>query len=250
MWLYDLQLQRISLGAMVIAMGMLVDNAIVVAEGMMLRMEKGKSALESASFIVKRTQWPLLGATIIGIAAFSGIGLSDDATGEFLFSLYAVVLISLMLSWVLAVSLTPLLGRYFYKVGKITQEQETHSFLHRGYLIVLRAALHWRGLTLATLIAITIGAYASFGLIKQGFFPPSNTPVFFVHYWGAQDSDIRATEKHMKAGESLILETKGVESLSTFIGESSARFTLVFGPEMPNESYGLYLVRAKNAANL
>ncbi|PAJ73714.1 MFS transporter [Pseudoalteromonas sp. NBT06-2] len=250
MWLYDLQLQRISLGAMVIAMGMLVDNAIVVAEGMMLRMEKGKSALESASFIVKRTQWPLLGATIIGIAAFSGIGLSDDATGEFLFSLYAVVLISLMLSWVLAVSLTPLLGRYFYKVGKITQEQETHSFLHRGYLIVLRAALHWRGLTLATLIAITIGAYASFGLIKQGFFPPSNTPVFFVHYWGAQDSDIRATEKHMKAGESLILETKGVESLSTFIGESSARFTLVFGPEMPNESYGLYLVRAKNAAEI
>ncbi|SFD00629.1 efflux RND transporter permease subunit [Pseudoalteromonas denitrificans] len=250
MWLYDLQLQRISLGAMVIAMGMLVDNAIVVAEGMMLRMEKGKSAFESASFIVKRTQWPLLGATIIGIAAFSGIGLSDDATGEFLFSLYAVVLISLMLSWVLAVSLTPLLGRYFYKVGQVTQEQESHSFLHRGYLVVLKAALHWRGLTLVTLIAITITAYASFGLIKQGFFPPSNTPVFFVHYWGAQDSDIRATEKYMKAGEKLIIETQGIESLSTFIGESSARFTLVFAPEMPNESYGLYLIRAENAAEV
>lgn len=250
MWLYDLQLQRISLGAMVIAMGMLVDNAIVVAEGMMLRMEKGKSALESASFIVKRTQWPLLGATIIGIAAFSGIGLSDDATGEFLFSLFAVVLISLMLSWVLAVSLTPLLGRYFYKVGQVSQVAEKPSLLHRAYLAVLRTALHWRGLTLALLIAITIGAYASFGLIKQGFFPPSNTPVFFVHYWGSQDSDIRATEKHMKVGEKLILETEGIESLSTFIGESSARFTLVFGPEMPKESYGLYLIRAKDAAEI
>ena len=250
MWLYELQLQRISLGALVIAMGMLVDNAIVVAEGMMLRMEKGKSALSSASFIVKRTQWPLLGATIIGIAAFSGIGLSDDETGEFLFSLYAVVLISLMLSWVMAVTLTPLLGRYFYKVGQQTQAQESHSLFHRGYLAVLRAALHWRGFTLALLVAITIGAYASFGFIKQGFFPPSNTPVFFVHYWGAQDTDIRATERQMIIGEKLILETKGIESLLSFIGESSARFTLVFAPELPNESYGLYLIRANDAAEI
>jgi multidrug efflux pump subunit AcrB len=250
MWLYDLQLQRISLGAMVIAMGMLVDNAIVVAEGMMLRMEKGKSAMESASFIVKRTQWPLLGATVIGIAAFSGIGLSDDATGEFLFSLFAVVLISLILSWVLAVTLTPLLGKYFYKVGDKEGQEESHSLFHKAYLVVLRNALHWRGVTLAILIAITIGAYASFGFIKQGFFPPSNTPVFFVHYWGAQDSDIRATEKHMKAGEKLILKTEGIESTATFIGESSERFTLVFGPELPNESYGLFLVRAYDAADI
>lgn len=250
MWLYGLQLERISLGAMVIAMGMLVDNAIVVAEGMMLRMEKGKSAMESASFIVKRTQWPLLGATVIGIAAFSGIGLSDDATGEFLFSLFAVVLISLMLSWILAVTLTPLLGKYFYQVGDKAGAEESHSLFHKAYLVLLRNALHWRGVTLAILVVITISAYASFGLIKQGFFPPSNTPVFFVHYWGPQDSDIRATEKYMKAGEKLIIETEGVESLATFIGESSERFTLVFAPELPNESYGLYMVRAHNAGEI
>ncbi|SEL85160.1 Multidrug efflux pump subunit AcrB [Colwellia chukchiensis] len=248
MWLYDLQLQRISLGAMVIAMGMLVDNAIVVAEGMMLRMEKGKSAMESASYIVKRTQWPLLGATIIGIAAFSGIGLSDDATGEFLFSLFAVVLISLLLSWILAVTLTPLLGKYFYQVGKEQQTASAPSFFHRAYLTVLGKALQWRYVTLALLVVITLGAYASFGAIKQGFFPLSNTPVFFIHYWGPQDSDIRATEKYMKQGEQLILDTDGIESLSTFIGESSERFTLVFGPELPNESYGLFLVRAFDAS--
>ncbi|MBA6327823.1 efflux RND transporter permease subunit [Colwellia sp. MB02u-6] len=250
MWLYDLQLQRISLGALVIAMGMLVDNAIVVAEGMMLRMEKGKSAMESASFIVKRTQWPLLGATVIGIAAFSGIGLSDDATGEFLFSLFAVVLISLLLSWVLAVTLTPLLGKYFYQVVDKSGVEASHSLFHQAYLVVLRNALHWRGVTLGLLVVITISAYASFGFIKQGFFPPSNTPVFFVHYWGPQDSDIRATEKYMKQGEKLILSTEGVESLATFIGESSARFTLVFAPELPNESYGLFMVRAYDAADI
>ena len=250
MWLYGLQLERISLGAMVIAMGMLVDNAIVVAEGMMLRMEKGKSAIESASFIVKRTQWPLLGATIIGIAAFSGIGLSDDATGEFLFSLFAVVLISLMLSWVLAVSLTPLLGKYCYKVADIKTQQEQHSFFHRGYLVLLRNALHYHGLTVLLLLVITVGAYASFGMIKQGFFPPSNSPNFFIHYWGPQDSDIRATEKYMKAGESLILETEGVESLTSFIGRGAERFTLVYNPQLPNESYGMYLVRVKDAADI
>ena len=255
MWLYGLQLERISLGAMVIAMGMLVDNAIVVAEGMMLRMEKGKSALESASFIVKRTQWPLLGATIIGIAAFSGIGLSDDATGEFLFSLFAVVLISLMLSWVLAVTLTPLLGKYFYRTAELqTAEQQTQqeqlSFFHRGYLALLRNALHYRGLSVLFLVGITVGAYASFGMIKQGFFPPSNTPNFFIHYWGPQDSDIRATEKYMKAGEPLILAADGVESLTTFIGRGADRFTLVYGPQMPNESYGMYLIRVDDAKHI
>ena len=250
MWLYDLQLQRISLGAMVIAMGMLVDNAIVVAEGMMLRMEKGKSALESASFIVKRTQWPLLGATVIGIAAFSGIGLSDDSTGEFLFSLYAVVLISLMLSWILAVTLTPLLGKYFYKIGNVENNEEKLSLFHKGYLWLLTNALHHRALTIIVLIGVTITAYGSFGLIKQGFFPPSNTPNFFVHYWGTQDSDIRATEKSMKAGEKLILETEGIKGVSTFIGQGANRFTLVFSPEMPNESYGMYLVRVNDAKDI
>ncbi|MGJ8679545.1 efflux RND transporter permease subunit [Paraglaciecola sp.] len=250
MWLYDLQLQRISLGAMVIAMGMLVDNAIVVAEGMMMRMSKGKSALEAASFIVKRTQWPLLGATVIGIMAFSGIGLSDDATGEFLFSLFAVVLISLMLSWVFAVTLTPLLGKYLYKVGEAQNTQSTPSKLSLGYLKLLNQALRFKWISLAILIAITVGAYASFGLIKQGFFPPSNAPVFFINYWSPQDRDIRSTEANMKKGEQVILADKNVKAVASFVGRGAERFTLLYGPEMPNESYGLFLVRVENAKDI
>ena len=105
----------------------------MVAEGMMLRMQQGKRAIDAASFIVKRTQWPLLGATVIGIAAFSGIGLSDDATGEFLFSLFAVILISLMLSWVLAVTVTPLFGSYFYLQAHADDKEQAPSFFHRYY---------------------------------------------------------------------------------------------------------------------
>jgi multidrug efflux pump subunit AcrB len=249
MWLYDLQLQRISLGAMVIAMGMLVDNAIVVAEGMMLRMAKGKSALEAAIFIVKRTQWPLLGATVIGIAAFSGIGLSDDSTGEFLFSLYAVVLISLLLSWVFAVTLTPLLGKYFYKVESETSSSK-QSKSHEIYTTLLIKILQYRWLSLLALVAITFSAYASFGLIKKGFFPPSNAPIFFIHYWSPQDRDIRTTKRNMEMGEKVILANKDTVSVASFIGRGAERFTLLFTPEIANESYGLFMVRLKDAKDI
>ena len=246
MWLMGLQLERISLGAMVIAMGMLVDNAIVVAEGMMLRMKQGKKAVEAASFIVKRTQWPLLGATIIGIAAFSGIGLSDDATGEFLYSLFAVVLVSLMLSWALAITVVPLFGKYFYKVEQDHANQQPHSAFYRGYEKVLRGALKFRWITVASLFVITAVAYGSFGLVKQGFFPPSNAPLFFVHYWGPQGQDIRQTTKKVAETEALILEHEEVESVTSFVGRGADRFTLTYAPQQPNESYGYFLVRTHN----
>lgn len=244
MWLMDLQLQRISLGAMVIAMGMLVDNAIVVAEGMMLRMRQGKNALEAASFIVKRTQWPLLGATVIGIAAFSGIGLSDDATGEFLYSLFAVVLVSLMLSWVLAITLVPLLGKYFYQTANDKEEDASSGAFYKGYLKLLHFSLRHRWVAICSLLVITVTAFASFGLVKQGFFPSSNTPLFYVHYWGPQDRDIRKTTEVMIEAEKIALGFEEVNIVSTFIGRGADRFTLTYQAQTSNESYGTFLIEA------
>ena len=244
MWLMDIQLQRISLGAMVIAMGMLVDNAIVVAEGMMLRMATGATAKEAASFIVKRTQWPLLGATVIGIAAFSGIGLSNDATGEFLYSLFAVVLVSLMISWVLAVTLVPVLGAQFYKKGMSHASDASPSLMQRWFKNALVGALKLRWVTIGVLVLITLVAYGSFGMVKQGFFPPSNAPLFFVHYWGPQDRDIRATEAIAKEAEQRILELDNVTAVTTFIGQGADRFTLTYAPKSANENYAFFMVRA------
>ena len=243
MWLMDIQLQRISLGAMVIAMGMLVDNAIVVAEGMMLRMATGASAKDAASFIVKRTQWPLLGATVIGIAAFSGIGLSNDATGEFLYSLFAVVLVSLMISWVLAVTLVPVLGAHFYRKGMSQSQSDAPSAAQQWFKRTLIGALKLRWVTIASLLIITIVAYGSFGMVKQGFFPPSNAPVFFVHYWGPQDRDIRATEQIAKDAEKRILALDNVSAVTTFIGQGADRFTLTYAPKSANENYAFFMVR-------
>lgn len=246
MWLYGLNLQRISLGALVIAMGMLVDNAIVVAEGMLLRMQRGYSALEASSHVVKQTQWPLLGATVIGITAFSGIGLSDDATGEFLFSLFAVILISLFLSWVLAITVAPLFGSYFFKVGEKADSESFDSALHQRYENVLRLALQNRGKSVAILVGVTLVSYMAFGLVKQGFFPPSNTPMFYIHYWGPQTRDIRVTAEKMKQAEAIAIQNEEVAAISTFIGRGGERFTLTYAPQQPNESYGQLVIRTED----
>ncbi|RDV24236.1 AcrB/AcrD/AcrF family protein [Alteromonas aestuariivivens] len=250
MWLMNIQLQRISLGAMVIAMGMLVDNAIVVAEGMMLQMSRGNSAKQAASFIVKRTQWPLLGATVIGIAAFSGIGLSDDSTGEFLYSLFAVVLVSLMLSWVLAVTLVPVLGKYFYQQGKLSDQQHGQTRMEMLFTQLLTKTLKLRWMTIAVLATITLVAYGSFGKVKQGFFPPSNAPIFFVHYWGPQDRDIRATESFAKHSELLLMEHQQVSAVTTVIGQGAERFTLTYGPKSHNENYVFFMVRVNDKSQI
>ena len=245
MWLYGLNLQRISLGALVIAMGMLVDNAIVVAEGMMLRMQKGYNALDASSYVVKQTQWPLLGATAIGIAAFSGVGLSSDATGEFLFSLFAVILISLFLSWVLAITVAPLFGSYFFKVGKKGNDESFNSSLHNLYKRFLLTALRNRGKTVFILVAVTVVSYMSFGLVKQGFFPASNTPIYYVNYWGPQSRDIRETAEYMKKAEAFAQSYEEVEAVTTFVGKGATRYTLTYSPEQSNESYGVMIIRTK-----
>lgn len=245
MWLYGLNLQRISLGALVIAMGMLVDNAIVVAEGMMLRMQRGYKALEASSYVVKQTQWPLLGATAIGIAAFSGIGLSNDATGEFLFSLFAVILISLFLSWILAITVAPLFGSYFFQVGDTGDHESFSSSLHKTYKRYLLMALKHRGRTVWMLVGVTLISYMSFGLVKQGFFPASNTPIYYVHYWGPQSRDIRETAQFMEQAEEFALEYDEVQAVTSFVGKGAARYTLTYAPEQANESYGVMIIRTQ-----
>ncbi|MBB4285650.1 efflux RND transporter permease subunit [Roseospira goensis] len=246
MWLAGIQLQRISLGALIIAMGMLVDNAIVVAEGMLINMRRGKTAVQAASAVTAQTQWPLLGATIIGIMAFSGIGLSPDTTGEFLFSLFAVIGISLLLSWVLAIMVTPLFGAYLFKRGEAGAEDLYGGRLFGAYRGLLRGALRQRLLTVAALVGVTAGAVYGFGFMKEGFFPNSNTPLFYVHVWAPQGTDIRVLDQTMAEAEDVVLGLDGVEAVSTFVGQGATRFMLTYAPEPPNPSYGHMIVRARS----
>ncbi len=246
MWIFSIQMERISLGALIIAMGMLVDNAIVIGESMLLNRQQGKSSIDAAEEAAQQTQFPLLAATVIGILAFAGIGLSQDTTGDFMFSLFAVILISLLLSWILAVTVTPLLGHYLFKAESGQSDEDIYN--SRGfnaYKKLLNAALRHRRLTLLALFVTTSAAVVGFGWVKQSFFPPSNTPIFYVDYYLPQGSDIRATEEDMKEIESTIMQQEGVVNVTSLIGMGASRFMLTYAPELPNPAYGQFIIRTR-----
>ncbi len=245
MAVFAIEMERISLGALIIAMGMLVDNAIVVAEGMQISMRGGQSSREAAVETSGKTQIPLLGATVIGIMAFAGIGLSPDATGEFMFSLFAVIGISLLLSWVLAITVTPLLGHYFFKRGTAGGAGAYDGALFRAYATTLRGGIKARWLVIPALVAITVVCFAGFGQIRQQFFPNSNTPLFFVHYKLPQGSTINETSEDLKLIEDWLSKREEVVSYTSYAGQGATRFMLTYSAEKPNPSYGHMIIRTE-----
>ncbi|RME73594.1 MAG: efflux RND transporter permease subunit, partial [Verrucomicrobia bacterium] len=242
MYLLGTEMERISLGALIIAMGMLVDNAIVVAEGMLVRVQQGIDKLRAASEAVRTTWLPLLGATIVGILAFSGIGLSQDATGEFTFSLFVVITVSLLLSWVFAVTVTPLFGYYLLKSPKESGDPY-RGFLYTLYRAVLKFSLRHRVVTALSLLALTVGSILGFRFVKQSFFPDSNTPIVYVNTWKPFGTDIRATDETARRVEQLILADSRVENVTTLVGMGAPRFMLVYRPEQADSSYAQFIVR-------
>ncbi|MCL6285126.1 efflux RND transporter permease subunit [Ruegeria sp. 2012CJ41-6] len=250
MSIFSIEMERISLGALIIAMGMLVDNAIVIAEGMQTDMARGKSSRDAAANSADKTQIPLLGATVIGIMAFAGIGLSPDDTGEFLFSLFAVIGLSLMLSWILAITVTPLLGHYCFKIGSGGESDAYDAPMFRIFASVLGAAIRVRWLVIVSLVALTAVCFAAFGSVKQQFFPYSNTPLFFIHYKLAQGTKIQKTSEDMKRIEAWLAEQDEVVNMTTFVGDGASRFMLTYPTEDPNISYGQIIVRVDNVENI
>ncbi len=249
MMLFSIEMERISLGGLIIAMGMLVDNAIVVAEGMQIAMLRGKSSREAADEAASRTQIPLLGATVIGIMAFAGIGLSPDSTGEFLFSLFAVIGISLLLSWILAVTVTPLLGHYFFRQGG-AEAAAYGGVAFQAYGALLRGALKIRWLVIIALVAVTAASMFGFTQIRQQFFPDSNTPIFFVHYKLPQGTGIHRVAEDLATVEAWLAQREEVESVATFIGRGASRFVLTYSARKPNPSYGHLIVRTRDAGRI
>ena len=247
MAVFGIEMERISLGALIIAMGMLVDNAIVIAEGMVIGMARGKSPEDAAAEAESATSIPLLGATVIGIMAFSGIGLSPDATGEFLFSLFAVIAISLLLSWVLAVTITPYLGKLLLRAPKDTSADPYRGVIYRIYRGILHGSLRARWLVIMTIVGITVASIMAFGQVKQAFFPASNTPLFYVELQLPQGTDIHVTDRAMKRLEEIIMAEPDVVAVTTLVGRGASRFMLTYNPEQADPSYGQLIVRTRTA---
>jgi len=239
----DIMLERISLGALIIALGMLVDNAIVVVDGILVRINKGIDASKAAIEVVNQTAIPLLAATIIAILAFAAIGLSEDSTGEYTKSLFFVVMVSLGLSWVTAVTLTPLLAIKFLKREKKSNDNaQYNSIIYKGYGAILKAALNHKYLALVLSFLILAFSLYNFQFLKQNFFPDSSRPQIMVDYFLPQGTSIESNEKYIQEIQKQIKEIDGVSHTSSFVGAGSLRFLLTYSPEHPNKSYSFMLV--------
>ncbi|MGR5205384.1 efflux RND transporter permease subunit VmeI [Vibrio sp. PNB23_22_7] len=246
-----IDLQRISLGALVIALGMLVDNAIVVVEGILIGTQKGRTRLQAATDIVTQTKWPLLGATVIAVTAFAPIGLSEDATGEYCGTLFTVLLISLMLSWFTAISLTPFFADIFFKGQKIKSSEGKDNDPYNGIIFMmykkfLEFCMRRAWITVLVLVAGLAASVYGFTHVKQSFFPSSTTPIFQLDMWLPEGTDIRATNDKLKELEHWLSEQDNVEHITTTAGKGLQRFMLTYAPEKSYAAYGEITTRVNN----
>ena len=249
MWLDGIAMQRISLGALIIALGMLVDNAIVVTDGILVRLQRGEKRTRAAIAVVQATQWPLLGGTVVGILAFSAIGLSPTDMGEYAGSLFWVILYAMLLSWLFAVTLTPLLCVSFLEVKPLAADAGLGPVLRR-YRGLLGLVLRRRALTGAALILLLVAAVGGFGLVPPGFMPESARPQFVVDLFLPQGTDIEVTAAELAKAEALVRTKPGVTHVSSFIGQGALRFMLTYSPEDPNSAYGQLLVDVEDAGQI
>jgi multidrug efflux pump subunit AcrB len=245
----EVALERISLGALIIALGMLVDNAIVVVDGVLVRLQKGEETKQAAIEVVKQTAIPLLGATVIAILAFAAIGTSDDNTGEFCRSLFQVVLISLLLSWVTAVSVTPLLCVMFLKkpAAGAAQVDPYGGAFYSVYKGLLRTAIHRKVVSLALVVGIFASSLWGFGFVEQSFFPPSTRPQFIVDLWLPQGTHLDEMTATVKSVEDHVKGLEGVTHVTSLVGQGGMRFLLTYSPEKKNSAYAQLLVDVEGA---
>ncbi len=245
--IYDINLQRISLGALIIALGMLVDNAIVITDGILIKIQTGRDRIQAAKEVVQQTMWPLLGATVVAVLAFAAIGLSQNAAGEFTRALFQVILISLMMSWLIAVTITPLFCVLFLKPP--TERVETDPYrglIYQIYKVFLRVCIRFRWLTIVTMLGLLGLAIYGFGFLEDSFFPGSSRPQLMINYWRVEGTDIRDTSEDLKQIEKFLMTVDGIESVATFVGAGALRFILVYSPENAYKSYGQLLVTVKD----
>ncbi|MGH1484663.1 MAG: efflux RND transporter permease subunit [Cellvibrionaceae bacterium] len=240
----DIPMHRISLGALIIALGMMVDNAIVVTEGILIGVQQGRKKLDIAKEIVTQTKWPLLGGTLVGIIAFAPIGFAPGSTAEFTGHLFWVILISLLYSWLFAITLTPLFCYWLFKEVTPSSDGITaESAFFRFYKQCVQKAIAVRWLTVTIVVGVFLVSAWGFQFVKEGFFPASTTPQVVVDYWLPEGTNIATTQKDIEQVETFVKQLDGVTDIQTSIGAGGIRFMLVYSPESANESYGQLLVK-------
>ncbi|WEF34478.1 efflux RND transporter permease subunit [Pseudoduganella chitinolytica] len=252
MRMLDIDLHKISLGALIIALGLLVDDAIIAVEMMVRKMEEGLSRFDAATYAYTSTALPMLTGTLITVAGFLPIGLAKSAAGEYTFSLFSVNAIALITSWVVAVVFTPYIGYILLKVKPHAEGEHGHDVFDtpgfRRFRAVVTWCVEWRKVTIgATLLVFALGIYG-FNFIEKQFFPDSSRPELMVEMWSPEGTAFAANEVQVKKFEAFIRAQPGVESVTSYVGTGSPRFYLPLDQIFPQSNVSQIVVLPKDLA--
>lgn len=243
---FDIDLQRMSLGALVIALGMMVDNSIVVADGIATRLRDGMNRKQAAIESALQPSIPLLGATIIAVMAFYPIVASDENAGEYCATLFSVVAIALLMSWIVSMTLTPLQTMDMLQV----QEKGPESAYSGRFFILFRKfltlSIRRRWITLGTAIALLVVALFGFDRIEKLFFPDATMRKFMIDVWLPEGTRIQSTASVARQAEKAVMSDKRVTGVASYIGAGPPRFYLPVDPEKPYSSYAQLIVNVKS----
>lgn len=249
---FGIDLQRISLGALVISLGLLVDDAIIAAEMMVVKMEQGWDRFKAATFAYTSTAFPMLTGTLITAAGFTPVGFAKSGAGEYVFSMFAVVTIALLVSWLVAVIFTPYLGYKLLDPVKLRAVAEKHGgdiydspFYQRFRAIVVWCLRH-RWLVIAATVALFVLSLVAFNFgVQKQFFPGASRPELMVDIWLPQGASLKATEQEVKRVEALLEKDKDVGSLSSYVGNGAPRFFLSLDQQLFADNFGQMVIVAK-----
>ena len=246
MRMLDISLHKVSLGALIIALGLLVDDAIIAVEMMVRKMEEGLSRLDAATFAYTSTAMPMLTGTLITAAGFLPIGLAKSAAGEYTFSMFSVNAIALIVSWVVAVTFTPYIGFVLLKVKPHGQGESAHDVFDTPFFQRFRRVVNWCVEWRMTTIALSLAVFAlgvfGFKFIEKQFFPDSSRPELMVEMWMPEGTSFAANEAQVRKFEAFLRAQEGVESVTAYVGTGSPRFYLPLDQIFPQSNVSQLVV--------
>lgn len=251
MYIFGIDLHKVSLGALIIALGLLVDDAIISVEQMSVQLEQGHSRFDAACHAFRATAKPMLTGTLITCAGFIPVSFSKGMAAEFCNALFPVIGMALIISWIVSVMVAPLFG--YYLIKPTTKANEGEMYQSRFY-IAFRRLLNWflehRKIVLASTAALFALSIASMGLIKQEFFPPSIRPEIIIDMELPEGSSLRASgETASRFAQFLDENSDDIANYTYYVGEGAPRFVLTIDPKLPADNLSQFVIVAKDADN-
>jgi multidrug efflux pump subunit AcrB len=245
-----IDLHRISLGALIIALGLLVDDAIIAVEMMAVKMEQGWDRIKAASFAWESTAFPMLTGTLVTAAGFLPIGFANSAVGEYAGSMFWVVAIALVASWFVAVIFTPYIGVKLLPNIAVHHNHDPHAIYETRVYRSLRSVIQWcvnhRVKTVVATVGVFVASILAFGHVQQQFFPLSERPELFLQLRLPEGTAFGVTEKAVKEAEKLLKNDNDLNTYTAYVGQGSPRFWLGLNPQLPNEAFAEIVIVAKN----